>query len=165
MALAFSRRRADHRRQDMQKGHESMAETAPFQVGQTITTASRRLTRAAAIDFAREFDPQPMHLDDAAADAGFFGTLVASGWHALALTMRLLVEARPFGDQPLIGAELSRIRFVRPILPETELAVRVTFDSIEEGQGQHGYNLLSAETFDVATGDVLIRQNWRMLRS
>ena len=42
--------------------------------------------------FAREFDPQPFHLDEAAAAASFFGGLAASGWHTAALTMRLLVE-------------------------------------------------------------------------
>ncbi|SFD15201.1 MaoC like domain-containing protein [Tropicimonas isoalkanivorans] len=136
-----------------------------MEVGATITTTTRRLTREAALGFAREFDPQPMHLDDTAAESGFFGTLTASGWHALALTMRLAVEAQPFGDQPLIGAELSRIRFSRPILPETELSVRITSEAIETGKGRHAYNILVVETLDARTGDVLIQQRWRMLRT
>lgn len=138
---------------------------AELEVGQTLTTGSARLTREAAIGFAQEFDPQPMHFDDDAAASGFFGTLVASGWHALALTMRLAVEARPFGDLPLIGAELSSVRFSRPILPETELAVRIKFEAIEKGRGAHSYYILNVETFDVSSGEVLIRQKWRMLVS
>lgn len=138
---------------------------AELEVGQTLTTGSARLTREAAIEFAQAFDPQPMHLDDDAAASGFFGTLVASGWHALALTMRLVVEARPFGDAPMIGAELRNVRFSRPILPETDLTVRITFEAIEQGRGAHSYNMLNVETLDTASGDVLIQQKWRMLRT
>jgi acyl dehydratase len=43
--------------------------------------------------FAAEFDPQPFHLDDAAAQATIFGGLAASGWHTAAITMRLMVTA------------------------------------------------------------------------
>lgn len=105
-----------------------MADYRLMAVGDTITTEARRLSHEDAIDFARQFDPQPMHLDEAVAAEGFFGQLTASGWHALALTMRMVVDARPFGDQPLIGAELSRIRFSCPILPGTDLVVRVACD-------------------------------------
>lgn len=142
-----------------------MAELKTLSVGESVTSRSARLTREAAIGFAQEFDPQPIHIDEAAAQDGFFGKLVASGWHALALTMRLAVEARPFGDAPLIGAELGQIRFTRPILPETDLCVRITCEAIEEGQGQHSYNILKVETLDAASGEVLIRQRWRMLRT
>ncbi|WP_216822461.1 MaoC/PaaZ C-terminal domain-containing protein [Pseudophaeobacter sp. EL27] len=142
-----------------------MVEQKALRVGESVTSRSARLTREAAIGFAQEFDPQPMHIDQTAAQDGFFGKLVASGWHALAVTMRLAVEARPFGDAPLIGAELGPIRFTQPILPETDLCVRITFESIEEGQGQHGYNLLKVETLDAASGDTLICQRWRMLRA
>ena len=138
---------------------------AELQVGQTITTASWTLTRDESIVFARAFDPQPLHIDEDAANAGFFGTLTASGWHALALTMRLVVEAKPFGDAPMIGAELKNIRFARPIKPDTELSVRVTFDAIEEKNGANAYNLLSVETVDAISGDTLIKQTWRMLRA
>lgn len=141
-----------------------MAEQGPLAVGQSLTTAACRLTRDAAIDFARDFDPQPMHLDDQAAAQSFFGTLTASGWHALSLTMRLAVEARPFGDHPLIGAEISSIRFARPVVPGTELAVRITLEAEEDGRGRHRYAILLLETFDTETTEVLIRQRWRMLR-
>jgi len=140
-----------------------MGKRVALAVGQSVTTASTRLTREAAISFAREFDPQPMHLDDDAAEKSFFGALAASGWHALALTMRLAVETRPFGDQPLIGAELSQIRFARPILPDSDLAVRITFEAVERGKGRYDYNILQVETLDASSGEVLIQQRWRML--
>jgi acyl dehydratase len=54
--------------------------------------------------FAEEFDPQPFHLDDAAARGTLFGGLVASGWHTAAITMRLLVTEGPRLANGIIGA-------------------------------------------------------------
>lgn len=79
---------------------------------------------AAAIRaFAAEYDPQPFHLDEAAARASVFGRLVASGWHTMALTMRLLVEG---GLQPawgLIGLGADQLRWPRPVEPGDVLQV------------------------------------------
>ncbi len=60
-----------------------------LRVGQTFATGSRTLDEAAIKAFAREYDPQPFHLDAEAAKHTFFGGLVASGWHTAAITMRL----------------------------------------------------------------------------
>ena len=54
---------------------------------------SHRVTREAVLAFAREFDPQPFHLDDAAAEHSLFGRLAASGWHTCAMTMRMMCDA------------------------------------------------------------------------
>ena len=66
--------------------------------------------------FARQFDPQPFHLDEKAAKDSLFSGLVASGWHTAALTMRLLVETGLPLAGGLIGAggELSWPRPTRP---------------------------------------------------
>lgn len=63
-----------------------------FALGQRFLTGETRLETADIQAFARQFDPQPFHLDQEAATTSFFGELVASGWHTAALTMRLLVE-------------------------------------------------------------------------
>jgi len=59
-----------------------------FPVGQVREFGGYRVTREAVLAFAREFDPQPFHLDDAAAEASLFGRLAASGWHTCAMAMR-----------------------------------------------------------------------------
>src|SRR5688572_23022230 len=64
-----------------------------FEVGQTRAYGPLAVTREAVLDFARQFDPQPFHLDDAAAEASLFGRLAASGWHTCAMTMRMLCDA------------------------------------------------------------------------
>ena len=103
-----------------------------LRVGQVFETGSTVIERAAIMAFAAAYDPQPMHLDDAAAEASLFGQLIASGWHVAALTMRLMVEARPFGATPLIGAEVERLRFRRPVPPGTRLRCRATIEALEE---------------------------------
>ena len=68
-------------------------------VGQKFGSGRRTLELDAIRSFAAEFDPQPFHLDDAAAQATLFRGLAASGWHTAAVTMRLLVDSefRPAG--------------------------------------------------------------------
>jgi acyl dehydratase len=67
--------------------------------------------------FASEFDPQPFHLDEAAAQNTVFHGLAASGWHTAAIAMRLAVQARPFGPHPLMGAGVDDLRWMRPVRP------------------------------------------------
>ena len=73
------------------------------------------LSAGQIVDFARQFDPQPFHLDDEAARGTFFQGLAASGWHTVALTMRLMVQSIPL-DCGVIGAgaELAWPKAVRP---------------------------------------------------
>jgi acyl dehydratase len=67
-------------------------------------------------EFAAEFDPQPFHLDEAAAERSIFHGLAASGWHTAAATMRLMVTGGlPFaGGMVGLGGEISWPRPVRP---------------------------------------------------
>jgi acyl dehydratase len=62
-------------------------------VGQRFASGVYRVDESRIKSFAAEFDPQPFHLDDAAAQATIFGGLAASGWHTAAITMRLMVAA------------------------------------------------------------------------
>ena len=67
--------------------------------------------------FAREYDPQPFHLDDEAAKKTMLGGLAASGWHTAAIAMRLATECRPFGPHPLLGAGVDDLRWLKPVRP------------------------------------------------
>ena len=87
-----------------------------FHVGQRFTSATRVIDAAQIKAFARQFDPQPFHLDEEAAKGTMFGGLVASGWHTAAVTMRLQVESGlPIaGGIVGIGGEMSWPRPTRP---------------------------------------------------
>jgi acyl dehydratase len=73
-------------------------------VGDTFTSATHTLTVDDIKRFAAEFDPQPFHLDEAAARQTMFGGLAASGWHTAAITMRLLVTSGPKLANGILGA-------------------------------------------------------------
>lgn len=134
-------------------------------VGQVFATGTATLDRDGITAFARAFDPQPMHLDEAAAAGTLFGGLVASGWHVLALTMRLMVDAAPFGATPIIGAEVERLRFRRPVPPGTEVRVRARLEAIEAGASRSGHAAvrLTVETLASPSDEVLVTQAWKLL--
>ncbi len=85
-------------------------------VGQKFASGTYRMDEARIKSFAAEFDPQPFHLDDAAARQSVFRGLAASGWHTAAATMRLLVTSGlPFaGGLVGLGGEISWARPTRP---------------------------------------------------
>src|SRR6266700_5664475 len=87
-----------------------------FHVGQRFTSGAHAIDAAQIKAFARQFDPQPFHLDEEAAKGTVFGGLVASGWHTAAVSMRLQVESGlPIaGGMIGIGGEMSWPRPTRP---------------------------------------------------
>lgn len=84
-------------------------------VGDEFRSGSHRLDAEQIIAFASQFDPQRFHTDEQAAEDSFFHGLAASGWHTIAITMRLLVESVPFAHGIIgAGAELSWPQPTRP---------------------------------------------------
>lgn len=98
-------------------------------VGQRYGGGSATVDLQAIKAFAAAFDPQPFHLDEEAARASVFGRLVASGWHTMALTMRLLVEGELRSAWGLIGLGADELRWPRPVLPGDVL--RVAWEVLE----------------------------------
>ena len=84
-------------------------------VGDVFESESLTLSAEQIVAFAEQFDPQPFHLDDEAAKGSFFEGLAASGWHTVALTMRLLVRSFPLACGVIgAGAELAWPKAARP---------------------------------------------------
>ena len=96
-----------------------------FTVGEVFGSGRLTVTAEAITAYAAEYDPQPFHLDDAAARGTMFGGLAASGWHTASLTMKLLVgsEFRPAGG--IIGGGMEELRWPRPVRPGDTLRVAV----------------------------------------
>ena len=111
-------------------------------VGQTFTSPSHRLDAEQIKRFAKEFDPQPFHLDENAAAQSLFAGLAASGWHTAALTMRLLVN----GGAPIAGGLIGaggEIAWLKPTRPGDELHVvsevmEIIPVPLEAGPGNRG---------------------------
>lgn len=87
-----------------------------MRVGQKFISATYEMTPERIKAFASEFDPQPFHLDEAAAEASVFRGLAASGWHTASVAMRLLVTGGlPFASGSIgLGGELEWPRPTRP---------------------------------------------------
>ena len=86
-----------------------------FPEGSVHPFGGATLTREAILEFARQFDPQPFHLDEDAARASLFGGLCASGWHTCALTMRMMCDAWLNRSASLGSPGLENIRWLKPV--------------------------------------------------
>lgn len=92
-------------------------------VGSTATFGEYDVTKAEITEFARTYDPQPFHLDEAAAAESMFGELVASGWHTMAMCMRMVAD-RPDPLAALAGVGADNIRWHDPVRPGDRLHLR-----------------------------------------
>jgi acyl dehydratase len=106
-----------------------------LQVGEKTTTGSVTVTEAEMLDFSRKFDPQPMHTDPNVA-----GGLIASGWHTAAVVMRLVADARPLGDLPVLGLGVDGIEWRQPVLPGDTIQVEIEVLAIRPSKSKptHG---------------------------
>jgi acyl dehydratase len=102
--------------------HERVEETMiewfdDLKFGMRFKSEGVTVSKEDILRFAADFDPQPFHLDEAAAQASVLNGLAASGWHTAAIAMRLAVTARPFGPRPLFGAGVDELRWLKPVRP------------------------------------------------
>ncbi len=78
------------------------------------------------IAFARQFDPQPFHLDKERAEESVFGGLIASGWHTACMAMRLIVDHYLSEASSEGSPGIDELRWLRPVRPGDQLTVRIT---------------------------------------
>ncbi len=86
-----------------------------FKVGEAAQLGRHTFTPQEIVAFARQFDPQPFHLDPAAAEHSVFGGLIASGWHTCAVGMRLMCEALIHHTVSLGSPGVDNIRWLQPV--------------------------------------------------
>lgn len=117
-----------------------------FAAGQKYVTDSLRVTPEDIKAFARQFDPQPFHVDDEAAAKSFFGGLAASGWHTAAITMKLLVagELNPAGG--IIGAGFEEFRWPKPVRPGDVLHVESEILEVRPSKSRPTQGLIKVRT-------------------
>jgi acyl dehydratase len=95
-----------------------------FQPGAVAVYGPRLVTREEIVAFAAEFDPQPMHLDEAAASATMLGGLAASGWHICCLLMRVIADGFILDSSSMGGPGVDEVRWLAPLRPGTRIRVR-----------------------------------------
>ncbi len=106
-----------------------------LEVGQQWRFGRYEVTREEIVEFARQFDPQPFHLDEAAARESLYGGLIASGWHTGAMFIRMVAECMTprVATQGAIG--FDDLRWIKPVRPGDVLSVESTVrEKIESRQ-------------------------------
>jgi acyl dehydratase len=113
-----------------------------YPVGAVFEGGPITVAEAEILDFARRYDPQPMHIDKAAAEAGQFGGLIASGWHTGALMMQLL--EKHFVPKPgnLASPGLDELRWLRPVRPGDRLSLRAIVLSARLSRSKPGQGVV-----------------------
>jgi acyl dehydratase len=128
-----------------------------LEAGAQYTSETLEITEADIKRFAGEFDPQPFHLDDAAARQSLFGGLAASGWHTAAVTMRLMAGGGvPLADGIIgLGGEIA---WPRPTRPGDRLQVVSTVTEIRHSKSKPGQGIVTvtSETFN-QSGEIVQR--------
>lgn len=87
-----------------------------FEVGSSIELGSKQVTAEEVVDFASQFDMQPMHLDEEAGKASILGGLSASGWHTCAMFMRMMCDAFLLNSTSQGAPGVDYVRWKRPTL-------------------------------------------------
>ena len=94
--------------------------------GQVVELGSHTVTEEEIVAFARQWDPQPFHVDPEAARDSVFGGLIASGWHTGAMWMRLYVDSLLDGAASMGSPGIEELRWLAPVRPGDTLAGRLT---------------------------------------
>jgi acyl dehydratase len=113
--------------------------------GATFRSGAVTVTEAEITQFASRFDPQPCRTDVAAAPTSAFGTLVASGWHTAAITMRLTVESEMDPAGGVIGLGVESLRWPKPVYPGDTLTVVIKVPGLRESNSRPDAGVVRVE--------------------
>jgi acyl dehydratase len=101
-----------------------------FKVGEVEQIGGKKVERDEVIAFAKQFDPQPFHVDESAAKASMYGGLIASGWHTCAMVMRMMCDAYMLQSASVGSPGIDNLKWLKPVRPgDTLRAQRTTLES------------------------------------
>ena len=125
-------------------------------VGQRFASGTHAVDAAQIREFAARFDPQPFHLDEAAATGCIVGGLAASGWHTAAITMRLLVD----GGMPIAGGLIgagSELSWPNPTRPGDVLRVDSEIVEIRPSRSRRDRGMVTARSETRTQQDTVVQ--------
>ncbi|CAA9365631.1 MAG: hypothetical protein AVDCRST_MAG90-3364 [uncultured Microvirga sp.] len=135
-----------------------------FALGSSDLPGSVTITRDDIVAFARDYDPQPFHLDEDEARRTFAGGLIASGWQSCALMMRLVADGLLLDSSCMGAPGIEEVRWLRPVRPGDTLAARcTTLDTkISRSRPEMGFVYFRLELLNQRQETVLSQVNWIM---
>ena len=107
-----------------------------FVVGYSFTTDRYLVPKDEIIDFARQWDPQPFHIDETVVDDYPYGGLIASGWHTLLISFRLMLETGKFKECSIGSPGMQELRWLLPVKPGDTLYNRARVDSAKQSKSK-----------------------------
>jgi len=129
-------------------------------IGETGVTGGYTVTEAGVIAFAEQYDPQPFHLDHAAARESLFGKLAGSGWQTVALANRLLVSDG-LRDVAISGAAgFDDLRWRRPVYPGDTLTCRYTVTAANDTSDVRFGELRVEAVVENHAGETVMSMEW-----
>jgi acyl dehydratase len=116
-----------------------------FVEGLTMDLGSHQFTAEDIVEFARAYDPQPMHTDAELARSSIYGGLIASGWHTAVTYMRLLVDSM-MGQAESIGSPgLDNLRWLKPVRPGDTLRGRFRVIEAKESRSRPEWGIVRSQ--------------------
>ena len=104
------------------------------EIGETTRFGRYEVTREEIVEYARQFDPQPFHLDEEAARQSIFGGLIASGWHTGAMFIRMVCDGMVPGHATAGAKGFDDLRWIKPVRPGDVLSVESEVREKVEGR-------------------------------
>jgi acyl dehydratase len=116
------------------------------QVGDTHRFGRYEVTREEIIEYARQFDPQPFHLDEEAARRSMFGGLIASGWHTGAMFIRMLNDHAIPGSATTGALGFDDLKWLKPVRPGDVLSVETMVREKTESRSRPDIGVVKIES-------------------
>jgi acyl dehydratase len=137
-----------------------------FKPGVFAEYGPRVITREEIVAFAAEFDPQPMHLDEAAAKQTMMGGLSASGWYACCILMRMSADSFVVNSSSMGAPGVDEVRWLAPIRPDDELRLRATVAEtrVSKSRPDMGFVRFDFEIFNAGGTRVMTLTTSLMMR-
>lgn len=117
-----------------------------LEVGHIYPLGSKALSEQEIVAFARQFDPQPFHIDREAAEASIFGGIIASGWHTCSVVMRLMVDNFLHPETSLGSPGMDEVRWPKPVRVGDTIAASFVVNGKRESASKPFMGLVFNET-------------------
>jgi acyl dehydratase len=127
-----------------------------YSTGEVFEFGGHTLTEVEIVAFARQFDPQPFHLDQAAARSTPYGGLIASGWHTACLMMRMLVDHFISPVASLGSPGIDELRWLAPVRPGDRLRARLTILETRPSSRRPDMGVLTQRVEMINQDDVIV---------
>lgn len=116
-----------------------------FPVGYSFVTDSHPVSKGEIINFAKQWDPQPFHIDETRADDYPYGGLIASGWHTLLISFRLMLDTGIFEKASIGSPGMQELRWRLPVRPDDRLFTKAVVKSAKRSKSNPDRGFLDVD--------------------